>query len=555
MSSTRAPLLAVLAVGATIMTGLPAAAAPAAPAPVEASAVRTASGGYDIVVNGVTLAGVGVSDPAYTVSVTPHPGGRRAAVITDFDGTSGAELRLVGLDLAAPRTLHTGRITSAAWSASGSLAHVADGVLRVQGTATAIRLPGVTPRLLGWAGERALYAETHPGAANESGYVPSAVRVDLATGAITTVLASDPARSIVYRDLRLVTVDGVQRLSYVLAQHVHPCGGAVTAIGLADLTGTQVLAVGATGDSYRSAVFSPDGRSVAAERQACVTPAEKASGPETALARVGGVNGVHIIDVSSGASRRVVAGLAVNFPLAGWSGTSVRLASTRFGDRRVDASAATPADAAALDAAVAPRASTQARINPNKFVHQLWDTRDEFNGNSACGPTSAVMDLAGYQLPNEWGIQVSSPSSHWSRWGLYITNTFSNAGTTFNRTQPDASGRGAWTGAYGWMVRDYRVGTYWNEMTDFLQRNGATVRTGLYDAAWIRARINEGYMVVTSGMYVYGQYGHIALITGYTDDGRFYVNDPYGNGTDASFDGQNSVYTLDYIRPKNYWAA
>jgi hypothetical protein len=92
-------------------------------------------------------------------------------------------------------------------------------------------------------------------------------------------------------------------------------------------------------------------------------------------------------------------------------------------------------------------------------------------------------------------------------------------------------------------------------MTDYLSRNGAYVRAGMYDANWIRARINEGYMVVTSGNYVYGRYGHIALITGYTDDGRFYVNDPYGNGTDGSFDGQNSVYTWDYIQPKQLWAA
>lgn len=78
---------------------------------------------------------------------------------------------------------------------------------------------------------------------------------------------------------------------------------------------------------------------------------------------------------------------------------------------------------------------------------------------------------------------------------------------------------------------------------------------GMFDAAWVRARVNENYLIVTSGMYAYGRYAHIGLITGYTDDGRFVVNDPYGNGTDGSWDGAGSIYSWDYIQPSQFWAA
>jgi hypothetical protein len=553
--STRSTMI-----GASLIVVLSAAPAPASAATSDASAlaVRGASGSYDVTINGETLATVTTSDPAYTLRVAAHPSGTKAAVITDFDGTSGTALSIVSKN-ATPRQIATSaRITSAAWSGD-TLAFVSGNQLHLTGSDTVVGLPGVLPTLLGWASARSLVVQTYPGGQHDAAHVPSLSTVDVKTGAIKPILTSDAAKSVVYRDFRLTTIKGRKLISFVKAQHVYPCAGDATAIGLADLDGTPLRDLATTTDSYRSAVFSADGTQVAVEKQACVTAQQRSADKQASLDRLEQTNGVYVIDVTSGADRKIVTGLSANFPLARFEGNQVKLVSSRFGERTVDAGARSAVDAEALDRAVQPArsgdVSVQARINPNQFVHQLWDTRDEFNGNSACGPTSAVMDLAGYQLATGWGIQVSSPWSHWSNWGLYITNTYSNRGTTFNRTEPDASGRGSWTGAYGWMVLNYSVGTYWNEMTDYLSRNGAYVRAGMYDANWIRARINEGYMVVTSGNYVYGRFGHIALITGYTDDGRFYVNDPYGNGTDGSFDGQNSVYTWDYIQPKQFWAA
>jgi hypothetical protein len=49
------------------------------------------------------------------------------------------------------------------------------------------------------------------------------------------------------------------QISYVKAQHVYPCAGSATSIGLADLDGRPLLELASTTDSYRSAVFGANG--------------------------------------------------------------------------------------------------------------------------------------------------------------------------------------------------------------------------------------------------------------------------------------------------------
>ena len=62
------------------------------------------------------------------------------------------------------------------------------------------------------------------------------------------------------------------------------------------------------------------------------------------------------------------------------------------------------------------------------FVHQTYDTPDDFVGTWACAPTSAVMILAYYNrvLPNP--INVSYPSSHDSDYGKYISQEYTYNG-------------------------------------------------------------------------------------------------------------------------------
>src|SRR5215211_977487 len=94
-----------------------------APAGQEIHTVRTAARSFAVHVNGVQRATVEVSDPAYTVRTALSADGRTAAVIPDFTGYAGSELRLLDVASGQTRTVARGEVTSAAFSAGGRLAY------------------------------------------------------------------------------------------------------------------------------------------------------------------------------------------------------------------------------------------------------------------------------------------------------------------------------------------------------------------------------------------------------------------------------------------------
>ena len=561
--TVRRAALATASVG-MIALGLlaPVQAAAAAPmtSPIANTSVHTVrtADGYDVYVGGVVRTTVKVGDPAYGVRTALSPDAGTAALITDFDGHAGARLDALDVGSGSVTTIATGRISSAAFAGDGRLGFVDGTELRVfsggsTGSVGSVgRIDaGGTVELVGWAAGGWLVAHRDvPGAA------PSLSRLDEVTGALRPVLSS--GGNVVYRDFRLATIGGRPVVTAIRATHVYPCAGEYSTLVLAGLDGGVLREVGRTADSYRSAVWSADGRRIAYELQGCVGQRQKATDGAAALSRLDAVNGVHVLDLATGGDRIAVRGISANFRLDaldavdGVDGSRVVLDSDRFGARTLDASRTTTAEA--LDAGT--DAAVQARIVPSQFVHQLWDTADDFNGNSACGPTSSVMDLAGYQLASQFSVWVSSPYGHWSPYGGYVSRQYSAYGTTFNAYAPDPNWN-YFAGAYGWMVDDPNQGSlhYW--LNDYLDRHVSypIAQASYPTASWIRAQLDANLMVVVSGYFAYGLYGHIALITGYTDDGRFYVNDPYGAGTDGSYDGKNTVYTLDYMRGWQFWAA
>jgi Peptidase_C39 like family len=536
----------LLALGLATPGAAAASSAPASTA-VEVQTVRTASGEYQVSVGGTVRATVPVSDPAYEVRATLSPDGRTAAVITDFDGTAGASLRLLDVDAGALRTVAKGRIGSAAFAPDGRLGYI-DGQRVLADGKRVAKVPGQQAQVLGWTADGAGMFVQHRDDTTGS---PSLSRLDVATGAWSAVLASDPAAGVVYRDFRVARVAGQPGISAIRASHIYPCAGKGSALVLADERGTVLQELGRTSGAYRSATWSADGRTVTFELQGCVR--DKSQGP----AQLDAVNGVYVLDRGTGAAQRVVSGLPTAFQLADSpSGATVRFASARFGTREVDATGTQGTDATSIDAA-AHSVTVQSKIVPSTFIHQLWDTADDFNGNSACGPTSAVMDLAGYQLGSTFSVWASWPYGHNSPYGGYISKVYSAYGTTYNAYAPDPNWN-YFAGAYGWLVDTPDQGTIHAYLTDYLDRHvsyaiaqGGSGTT----ASWIRSKIDANLMVVVSGYFAYGQFGHIGLITGYTDDGRFYVNDPYGAGTDGSYDGKNTVYTMDYMRGWAFWAA
>ncbi|MGC5331238.1 C39 family peptidase [Micromonospora sp. DT62] len=569
----------------------PATAGPATVTPVAgpaAAGIHTvrSDAGYQVRIDGVTRATVTVDDPGNSVRTTLSPTGRHAALIRDFNGRYGAELLSLDVGTGRLTRVAAGRITSAVYTPDGRLGYVlagdSSGQLRLRqpdgGAADrpVASLDGVDVQLIGWGEGAAAALLTHRAVGEPSG--PSLTRVNLATGGARTVLAGDAAKGVVYRDIRVTRIDGAQRVSAIVADHVYPCAGTSSSLLLADEHGTAVIRTGATRDSYREAAWSPDGDRVAYTIQACVSPAEKAASRSRALQRLDELNGTYVRDLAATTAQRLVEGVTPNYRLDGFAGAQLRLASERYGIQVVDA--ARPVTAAVLDATAAPATAVttatkgaapkapagghdvggdvgvQSKIVGSTFIHQLWDTADNFNGNSACGPTSAVMDLAGYQLANQNGYYVSTPSRHWSPYGRYITHSYTAYGTTYDATAPDPNWN-YFAGAYGWLVETPSQGTLHRWMGDYLNRHVSypVAETGNVTWSWIKSKIDANLMVVVSGNFAYGQYGHIGLITGYLDDGRVYVNDPYGAGTDGTWDGKNTVYTLDYIRGWYAWAA
>ncbi|MGW6447548.1 C39 family peptidase [Lentzea sp. NPDC055074] len=535
----KTPLALVVALGTLAAVSPAQAVEPYSSSPSQSHAVRSANG-YDVIVGGAKRATVAVSDPAYTVRSTSSADGALAAVISDFDGTSGTSLQTVDR-YGKSRFVARGAITSAVFH--GSTLAYADGENVVVDGVPAGKLKGRAPSLLGFTSDgTGLLAVQHPDTADDGTFVASLVRFDLKSGAAKPLVTSDS--SALYRDFKLVDVKGERHVSFIKHNEVYRCGGTDPQwLGLVSEHGDVRSLVGETRHHYRSAVWSADGARVAYEVMGCVS--DKKLGPDQFAA----FNGVYVQDLATRKASRVVEGLSFNYALTGLDGADAVIGSPAKGYVK-----ASSQKAAVLDGEV----TTMGRLNRAEYIHQLWDTRNDFNGNSSCGPTSAVIDLVTYQLPNEFGVQVSQPFSHYSKWGRYITDEFSNRGTTFNRTMNDWDRVGNWKGAHGWITGYYCIGNRpcasWESERDFLARNGAAVQQGNFTPAQVRAFLDQGKFVIMSGTWG-STSGHLSVVIGYHDNGQFYVHDTYGAGTDGSYDGANQLYSWNYIAPVQMWAA
>jgi len=510
------------------------------------STQRTAAG-FEVYVNGIKRGLIVNREPSNTVVTTVSSDGRYAVAIADHDGTQGSALLIMEAGQAA-KTLVRNKVTSAAFSTDGSqLAYVvsgSEGATVYQGTAhtpgrAVATLHGTAVTILGWRSDgKALFVVAYPSVESDAAIAPNLLSVNLKSGASTKVLTSDPAHGLVYRDLRLLRMDGTQFVSAIRAPSVYPCGDSVTDIVLARTDGTITRSVARTMDSYREAVWSADGKYVAFTAQACVSAQEKAD--LSAAARAEAVAGTYVAETSTGQVTQLMADIS-SFQLSDLDAGVLRLASTRLGTRSVEMSAmrngTRPAIAAAsLDP---PSISSTARINPAVHIHQVYDTRDEFDGRGSCGPTSSAMLLASWGLPG-WGLNVNAGGFHWSPYGRYITDAYTYAGVTFSNTQSDYSGRGAWAGAHGAMFLP-GSGSDWTRLHKYVNdHTGGAVLRSSWDPVFVRDQIDRGNRVAVGGNF-HG-YIHIVLIKGYTDDDGWVVNDPYGPKTSGKAGGSDQIY-------------
>jgi hypothetical protein len=159
------------------------------------------------------------------------------------------------------------------------------------------------------------------------------------------------------------------------------------------------------------------------------------------------------------------------------------------------------------------------------YIHQVYDTPDEFNGNWACGPTSTVMGVCHFGRLQKWPITVNTPSPHNSDYGAYVSRKYTAYGTTFDRMQTDASGKAAW-GAYGWCTEG--GGAWAWRMQDYAKKHDLKSDfEGSPTLAKVKSAIDAGKAVALSTQLTSA--GHIIAVKGYTAADKMIVNDPYGD--------------------------
>jgi uncharacterized membrane protein YgcG len=182
------------------------------------------------------------------------------------------------------------------------------------------------------------------------------------------------------------------------------------------------------------------------------------------------------------------------------------------------------------------------------YVHQVYDTPNEFNGHWACGPTSTLMAILHFGRLDPWPVTVDIPTPHESPFGAYIARTYTAYGTTFDRMQTDASGSAA-HGAYGWCTEE---GAAWAwRMQDYAEKH--ELATEFDDAATfaeLEAATAAGKVVALSTNLTSA--GHIITVKGTTAAGELIVNDPYGdrNAGYMNYEGEDVTYTFAEVIPK-----
>jgi hypothetical protein len=186
---------------------------------------------------------------------------------------------------------------------------------------------------------------------------------------------------------------------------------------------------------------------------------------------------------------------------------------------------------------------------PMPYVHQVYDTPDDFAGSWACGPTSTLMAVQRFNRLAAWPVTISTPTKHTNDFGAYVAYKYTAFGTTFNRMQTDAKGKPAY-GAYGWCT-DGGGGWAWR-MQDYAKKHQLSSDFSSSSSfTAVKNAIDAGKVVVLSTQLTSA--GHIITVKGYTADGKLIVNDPYGNktlGTYPNYKGGDTVYSWSYVYAK-----
>lgn len=194
-----------------------------------------------------------------------------------------------------------------------------------------------------------------------------------------------------------------------------------------------------------------------------------------------------------------------------------------------------------LTPALSPVNVTEAMNIP--YVHQVYDTPDWYNGHWACGPTTAIMLIAYWNLlpPYEGWCSWPAPG-HFNLWGRYITDRYRFRQIDYQSTANDPNGTPS-MGGFGFMWN----GSYspHSRMATYYGNHGIAATTDdspTFAKAEAQLLAGNPYSIC-NGLTTAG---HIVLAHGVNSQNRSVtVNDPYGNKNTPgypSYDGKNAVY-------------
>ncbi len=175
------------------------------------------------------------------------------------------------------------------------------------------------------------------------------------------------------------------------------------------------------------------------------------------------------------------------------------------------------------------------------YLHQVYDTPNDFNGHWSCGPSSCLMAVQKYDMLPDHTITCSSPYSHTHDFGWYVPNIYTYNGYTYD-IEGLAAGDVWVPGAHGFICRSYG-GAVWAHMVTFMDQH--LVDSWQTGTAWstYQGQIDASYCMYASTSVM--GYGHIQCFVGYFGDHGIVSNDPYGNANYSpwcQYNGEGALY-------------
>ncbi len=178
-----------------------------------------------------------------------------------------------------------------------------------------------------------------------------------------------------------------------------------------------------------------------------------------------------------------------------------------------------------------------------QYIHQVYDTPNNFNGHWACGASSALMAIQYYGVLSSHPITVSVPYSHTSNYGWYVSSVYTY-GRTFNIYGADPNGT-LFAGGYGYIIQNDWADTK-GHMAEYIQYHGrgSSVDWSPYWSEFqTEINNNHPFVVLTS----LTSSGHYITARGYYWDQHSGVfNDPYGNKNSGYMNYSGTLVGYDW---------